>query len=166
VRVVAYGGGRLLWRFNSCDSSLPIRAKTPREGALNSHASKGPPPRRRRLLGLAAAVGVLMLVVSTVPAFAAAPTTATGRKFTVKTLTGTRGEGAKSASGQLARTDKSLLGVKSSAPVNVVVKLDYDALAGYKGGVKGYAATSPSVTGERFNPKDAAVRHYHGYVQR
>ena len=55
--------------------------------------------------------------------------------------------------------------MKSSAPVNVVVKLDYDALAGYKGGVKGYAATSPSVTGKRFNPKDAAVRRYDGYVQ-
>jgi len=106
-----------------------------------------------------------MLVLSTVPAFAAAPTTAAGRKFTAKQLTGTRVQGAKSASGQLARTDKSLLGVKSSAPVNVVVKLDYDALAGYKGGVKGYAATSPSVTGKRFNPKDAAVRRYDGYVQ-
>ena len=132
---------------------------------MNSLASTGSRPRRRRPLGLAAAVGALMLVLSTVPAFAAAPTTAAGRKFTARQLTGTRVQGAKSASGQLARTDKSLLGVKSSAPVNVVVKLDYDALAGYKGGVKGYAATSPSVTGKRFNPKDAAVRHYNGYVQ-
>jgi subtilisin family serine protease len=88
------------------------------------------------------------------------------RKFTAKPLSGTptRVQGAKSVSGQLAKTDKSLLGVKSSAPVNVVVKLDYDAYAGYRGGVKGYAATSPAVTGHRLSLKNATVRKYSGYV--
>jgi subtilisin family serine protease len=48
--------------------------------------------------------------------------------------------------------------------VNVVVKLDYDSLAGYRGGVKGYAATSPSVTRRKLSPRDAWVRRYAGYV--
>ena len=122
-------------------------------------------PRRRGLLGLAALVGAIMLVLATIPAAAAAPGGTADRKFTVRPLSGTRVQGAKSASGQLARTDKSLLGITSSAPVNVVVKLDYDALAGYRGGVKGFAATSPSVTGKRFNLRDATVRRYAGYVQ-
>ncbi len=45
----------------------------------------------------------------------------------------------------------SLLGRLSSAPVNVVVKLDYDALATYAGGVPGLAATSPAATGRRLD---------------
>ena len=120
--------------------------------------------RRRGLLGLAAVVGVVMLVMATIPA-AAAPGGAAGRKLTARPLSGTRVQGAKSASGQLAETDKRLLGLRSSAPVNVVVKLDYDSYAGYRGGVKGYAATSPSVTGRRLNLRDATVRRYAGYVQ-
>ena len=122
-------------------------------------------PRRRGLLGLAALVGAIMLVLATIPAAAAAPGGTADRKFTARPLSGTRVQGAKSASGQLAKTDKSLLGMKSSAPVNVVVKLDYDSLAGYRGGVKGFAATSPSVTGRRLNLRTATVRRYAGYVQ-
>jgi subtilisin family serine protease len=121
--------------------------------------------RRRGQLGVAAVVGAIMLVVATIPAAAAAPGGTSGSKFTARPLTGTRVVGAKSASGQLAETDKGLLGLRSSAPVNVVVKLDYDSYAGYRGGVRGYAATSPSVTGRRLNLKDAGVRRYAGYVQ-
>src|SRR5262245_66666371 len=40
-------------------------------------------------------------------------------------------EGAKSASGRAAQTDPGLLELDSSAPVSVMVKLDYDALAAY-----------------------------------
>ena len=123
-------------------------------------------PRRRGLLGLAALVGAIMLVLATIPAAAAAPGGTADRKFTARPLSGTRVQGAKSASGQLAKTDKSLLGVKSSAPVNVVVKLDYDSYAGYRGGVKGYAATSPAVTGRRLSLKNSGVRRYAGYVQK
>ena len=122
-------------------------------------------PRRRGLLGLVALVGAIMLVLATIPAAAAAPGGTADRKFTARPLSGTRVQGAKSPSGQLAKTDRTLLGLKSNEPVNVVVKLDYDSLAGYRGGVKGFAATSPSVTGRRLNPKDATVRRYSGYVQ-
>jgi subtilisin family serine protease len=121
--------------------------------------------RRRGALGLGAILGALALIVATLPAAAAAPKTAGGRELRARPLTATtRVTGAKSASGQLAKTDKSLLSLKSSAPVNVVVKLDYDSLAGYRGGVKGYAATSPSVTRRKLNTRDATVRRYAGYI--
>jgi subtilisin family serine protease len=121
--------------------------------------------RRRGALGLGAVLGALALIAATLPAASAAPKTTAGRELKAKPLTvTTRVTGAKSASGQLAKTDKSLLGLKSSAPVNVVVKLDYDSLAGYRGGVKGYAATSPSVTRRKLSTRDAAVRRYAGYV--
>jgi subtilisin family serine protease len=121
--------------------------------------------RRRRALALVAVLGALALIVASLPAAAAAPKTAGGRELKARPLTATtRVAGAKSASGRLAKTDKSLLGLKSSAPVNVVVKLDYDSLAGYRGGVKGYAATSPSVTRRKLNTRDATVRRYAGYI--
>jgi subtilisin family serine protease len=121
--------------------------------------------RRRGALGLVAVLGALALIVATLPAAVAAPKTAGGRELKAKPLTATtRVTGAKSASGKLAKTDRSLLGLKSSQPVNVVVKLDYDSLAGYRGGVKGYAATSPSVTRRKLNTRDANVRRYAGYV--
>jgi subtilisin family serine protease len=132
---------------------------------LNRSPSTGRRGRgRRRLLGLAAVVGAVTLIAATMPAVAA-PTTAAGRKLTARPLTGTLVQGAKSASGQLAKTDKSLLGISSAKPVNVVVKLDYDSLAAYRGDVKGYAATSPAVTGRQLNRRNATVRRYEGYVQ-
>jgi hypothetical protein len=134
---------------------------------VNRSPSAAPRPgaRRRRALGLGAVLGALALLLATLPAASAAPTTSAGRTLKAKPVTvTTRVAGAKSASGQLARTDKSLLGLTSRAPVNVVVKLDYDSLAGYRGGVKGYAATSPSVTRRKLNLGDATVRRYAGYV--
>ena len=70
----------------------------------------------------------------------------------------------KSVSGKLARTDKSLLGRTSSAPVNVVVKLDYDAIASYTGGIAGLRPTSPSVTGRSLESNASAVASYRTYV--
>jgi subtilisin family serine protease len=137
------------------------------EGTVNRSPSAAPRSgaRRRWALGLGAVLATLALVLATLPAAAAAPKTAGGRELKAKPLTvTTRVVGAKSASGQLAKTDKSLLGLKSSQPVNVVVKLDYDSLAAYRGGVKGYVATSPSVTRRKLSTRDATVRRYAGYV--
>jgi subtilisin family serine protease len=74
-------------------------------------------------------------------------------------------QGAKSASGRLAKTDTSLLGQRSAAPVRVVVKLDYDSLAAYRGQIKGLPATSPSVTRRKLNLRSDAARRYQGFVQ-
>ena len=71
----------------------------------------------------------------------------------------------KSLTGQLAETDKSLLGLPGNEPVNVIVKLDYDPVAVYSGGVEGLQATSPNVTGEPLDRASAAVRSYKGYVK-
>ncbi|NUR47927.1 MAG: S8 family serine peptidase, partial [Hamadaea sp.] len=47
----------------------------------------------------------------------------------------------------MARTDRSLLGRSGGAQVSVVVKLANEPVATYRGGVPGFAATSPAVTG-------------------
>ncbi|HVE17442.1 MAG TPA: S8 family serine peptidase [Ilumatobacteraceae bacterium] len=71
---------------------------------------------------------------------------------------------AKSASGRLATTDPSLLGRTDATPINVVVKLDYDATASYKGDIEGLEATSPIVTGRELTGKSGAERAYEGYT--
>jgi len=43
--------------------------------------------------------------------------------------------GEKSLSGRLAKTDQSLLRLKSSKLVNVMIKYDFDGTASYSGGV-------------------------------
>src|SRR5262245_9343930 len=69
----------------------------------------------------------------------------------------------KSLSSRLARTDETLLNRRDSAPVRVMVKLDYDPVATYRGGVAGLAPTSPAVTGEPLNG-GAAERRYETYL--
>ncbi len=54
----------------------------------------------------------------------------------------------KAGTSRLAQTDKSLLGRKDSTKVPVMIKLDYDSVATYSGDLRGFAATSPSVTGK------------------
>jgi hypothetical protein len=75
-------------------------------------------------------------------------------------------DAAKSVSGKLAKTDPSLLGKTTSAPVNVMVKLDYDAIGSYAGGIRGLAPTSPSVTGRSLAQNAASVNAYRSYVTR
>ena len=101
------------------------------------------------------ALGVVLVALSVLAAgAAAAPAESLGAAVQQPSFTATplvpvsRVEGFKSASGQLAQTDESLLGLRSDAPVNVVVKLDYDSVAAYAGLIDGLPATSPSVTGE------------------
>jgi len=76
--------------------------------------------------------------------------------------------GGVSASGETARrvasSDLQLLERTDSAPVAVMIKLDYDSIASYQGGVSGYEATSPSVTTRTLSGKSTAERHYGDYV--
>jgi len=72
--------------------------------------------------------------------------------------------GAKSITGRLAQTDPTLLGRTDSTPVNVVVKLDYDATASYAGDIEGLEATSPKVTGEALTGETPAEVAYETYT--
>lgn len=111
---------------------------------------------------LIAAIGVLLAASSlAVPSVAGAQT----ERFSAgSALSGATVGGAKSPSSRLARTDESLLGATSSTPTAVVIKLDYDAVATYTGGVRGLAATSPSVTGRKLSGSSTAVRAYQAHV--
>src|SRR5262245_8840969 len=73
-------------------------------------------------------------------------------------------EGAVSDSGRIARTDPSLLGKSGARPINVMVKLDYDAIASYDGDIEGLAATSPAVTGKALRKNERAVAAYRAHV--
>ncbi|HEV7733670.1 MAG TPA: S8 family serine peptidase [Candidatus Binatia bacterium] len=71
---------------------------------------------------------------------------------------------ASSASGQLARTDPSLLDRTDATVVPVLVKLDYDPIASYTGGVASLAATSPSATGGKMAARAATTSAYARHV--
>ncbi|MFH8251437.1 S8 family serine peptidase [Microbacterium sp. B2969] len=73
--------------------------------------------------------------------------------------------GAKSASGRLATDDQELLARSDAAVTPIMVKVDVDSVASYAGGIKGYAATSPSVTGTSLAKGGDAVAKYTKYVQ-
>jgi len=84
---------------------------------------------------------------------------------TVTPLTRTSLEqGSKSQSGQIAKSDAGLLARNDAALVNVMIKLDVDALATYKGGIEGLQATSPSITGKSLRENGAAVAAYKRYL--
>ncbi len=67
---------------------------------------------------------------------------------------------AKTLSGRMARTDRSLLRLRSAAPVNVLIKYDVEPVASYQGGIPGLAATSPSVTHHQIRANPTAVVAY------
>ncbi|TCO51967.1 PA domain-containing protein [Kribbella antiqua] len=121
--------------------------------------------RRTAIAGLSAG-----LLVATLPALNAvaadpAPTPPNGGTWTAKPLTvASTVNGAKSPSGQLAKSDPALVNSTSAKQVRVVVKLDYDSLAAYRGGLKGLPGTSPQVTGKRLDPKSANATKYLKHV--
>jgi len=118
--------------------------------------------QRRRAFRLFAAALVAATVVA--PATAEAGT-ANPSRFTAKALSPQSTiTVAKSTTGRLAESDPALLGRTDATPVNVVVKLDYDATASYKGDVDGLAATSPSVTGAPMTGSSNAEKSYESYT--
>ncbi|MEP7113254.1 MAG: S8 family serine peptidase [Ilumatobacteraceae bacterium] len=113
---------------------------------------------------------VRFLVVALVTSAIALPSavdagTKSARSFTATALTpASTTSVAKSASGRMAQTDPALLGRTDATPVNVVVKLDYDATASYNGDITGLAATSPSVTGAKLTGDTSAEQAYENYT--
>ncbi|MER7245523.1 S8 family serine peptidase [Kribbella sp. NPDC000426] len=111
-----------------------------------------------------------LLVAATLPVLNASaadpsPTAPNGRPWTATPLTvANTVNGAKSPSGQLAKSDPALVNSTSAKQVRVVVKLDYDSLSAYRGGLKGLPGTSPAVTGKRLDPKSANSTKYLKHV--
>jgi subtilisin family serine protease len=135
-------------------------------GSTQGSIRRGGTPRRRARFTVVAVVALALAVLAAPGGAGAAPTQAGQPKLTATPVTPvSRVQGAKSATSRLARTDTSLLGQRSTAPVHVVVKLDYDSLAAYAGQIRGLPATSPSVTGRALNLRSDAARRYQGYVQ-
>ncbi|TDU83925.1 PA domain-containing protein [Kribbella voronezhensis] len=121
-------------------------------------------PRRTVMAGLSAGL-LLAATLPTTGAIAADPSPPGARKFTATPLTlASTVNGAKSPSGQLAKSDPALINSTSANQVRVVVKLDYDSLAAYRGGLKGLPGTSPSVTGKRLDPKGTNAAKYLKHV--
>jgi subtilisin family serine protease len=132
-------------------------------GTTSPSGSRRGSRHRRALLVSVLAVALVGLVAAS-PAGAQEEAPPPG--FTVREqLTGTTVQGAKSTTGRLAETDPALLGLDSSDPVPVVVKLDYDALASYTGDIAGLPATSPEVTGEDLDLTTPDAERYEGYIE-
>ncbi len=117
---------------------------------------------RHRLF--ATAVGAALAVSAVIPVGAATPRSAADMRAGALQPT-ERIAAAKSPSSQLARTDPALLKRTDAATVNVIVKLDYDSVATYAGGIRGLAATSPKVTGKPLNKASRADRAYRTYIK-
>jgi len=75
-----------------------------------------------------------------------------------------RVDGYKSMSSGVAKSTPGLLRRTDAAMVRVMIKLDYDSLASYRGGVGHLRATSPSVTGHKLDLKSSAARAYTSYL--
>ncbi len=94
-------------------------------------------------------------------ATAAAERTLTARALTpIATITT-----AKSFTARIAQSDLSLLQRKDSALVQVMIRLDYDPVASYFGGVGGLRATSPEATGKPLTRNTTAVDAYTRHVE-
>lgn len=120
--------------------------------------------------GMVAATALLLpitVLAGTGAATSAAPQQAAappGRLTATPLTPSGRVDGFKSDSSALAKTSPGLLRRTDTAPVRVMVKLDQDALSGYRGGLDGLAATSPAVTGHRLQPGSGAARAYSAYL--
>ncbi|GIJ50202.1 peptidase S8 [Virgisporangium aliadipatigenens] len=117
---------------------------------------------RTRVLRGALALAVLLpaaILVSAAPSAGQADS-----RFTLdKALApAERVRSAKPLTSRLARSDENLLARRDSRPAQVVVKLDYDPVATYAGGLPGHPATSPGVTGRKLSggPDEQAYERY------
>lgn len=117
--------------------------------------------RRSTLVSVFAATALVTGAIAA-PAYAADPVP----DFTATPLTASEPpqEGARSKSGQLAESDPALLGRSDAAVVPIMVKVDIDPVASYAGGLEGFAATSPEVTGTELSLSDPAVKAYLAHV--
>lgn len=117
--------------------------------------------RSRQSSRLALASALVLILATVGPAGAVDPP----KGMSAKDLTPAgRIEGFKAVSSQLAKSDPALLSRKDAALVNVMIKLDYDAVASYAGSIEGLAATSPQVTGRSLDRRSPAELKYGSYI--
>ncbi|MFT4029358.1 MAG: S8 family serine peptidase [Protaetiibacter sp.] len=108
------------------------------------------------------AVSALLMGAIAAPANAAEPVPGfTGAAVTPE---GPPVDGARTKTGQLAQSDSALLARSDATVIPVMVKVDVDPVASYAGGIDGYPATSPEVTGKDLSLSDPAVKKYLAYV--
>jgi subtilisin family serine protease len=124
-----------------------------------------PSAPRLRHRALATAVGVALALSAALPALAAQPARSSADLRATPLTPSERVVAAKSPTSRLARTDPALLARNDAAMVNVIVKLDFDSVATYAGGIRGLAATSPAVTGQPMNRASRVDRAYRAYVK-
>lgn len=120
----------------------------------------------------------LLFFISLMPAnennFGSAETTKPGLKLSAAEIRATftatpigrspRETSPGSPSSRAAITDPGLLARNDNKPVRVMIKLDYDAVASYSGGIQSLAATSPRVTGKLLKGDSAAELEYDRYI--
>jgi subtilisin family serine protease len=122
-------------------------------------------PFRRSVPILVAAAALAGLLTITATSSASGKRSAIPGNFVATGLTpDSTFTGAKSASGYAAKTDRSLLTLRGSKLVNVMIKYDFDALASYTGRIHGLRATSPRATGRSFAANRVAVAKYNRYT--
>ncbi len=118
----------------------------------------------KRAAVMAAIVALLVGAIAPAGATAAGPTIHGFRLADAPITRGATYQGVKSRSGKLARSDPALIARTDSKMVTVMVKFDADAVASYDGGVDGFKATSPEVTGKTLKQNRSAVRAYERHL--
>ena len=113
-----------------------------------------------RFIGFATAVVTLAMMAATPSGAQTASSLARSNGITQTDQVTT----AKAPSSRLAETDQALLARSDAAAAPVMIKLDYDSIATYAGGVEDLAATSPSVTGQELTGESSAEQAYQGYI--
>ncbi|WP_243076471.1 S8 family serine peptidase [Microbacterium sp. SS28] len=122
-------------------------------------------PRTSRIWLTGIAVSAVLVAGVAAPASARDVGDLTPSATATVTRAGATETGAKSASGRLANSDAELLARSDAAVTPVMVKVDVDPVASYAGGIDGYAATSPELTGVSIADGSAAVAKYTAYVE-
>ncbi|GLH95838.1 S8 family serine peptidase [Phytohabitans aurantiacus] len=113
--------------------------------------------------GFAAALAVPLVVVSGASPGAAAPSGDLSVKQSLQPTD--RVSAAKAPTSRLAQTDPTLLSRTESTRIPVLVKMDYDPVATYSGGIAGLAATSPGETGRKLG-RGATEQAYEKHIAR
>ncbi|MGD9958851.1 S8 family serine peptidase [Nocardioides sp.] len=123
---------------------------------------------RQSAIRLGAAVTTVALAVAGLGSISAAASADDTGGLSLGSSQPTRGttySADKSPTSALAKTPAGLKKITSSKPIPVMIKYDYDAVASYAGSVRGYAATSPSVTKRSLDTKSGAKARYLGYLR-